>query len=66
MNELRRLTAREDVFQRHALEEEERPGAELVDEAVHGRLDVLDDIGVVVRLAELRSKQVLRHGLSHR
>ena len=29
--------------------------------AIHGRLDVLDDVGVVVRLAELRSKQVLRH-----
>jgi hypothetical protein len=45
---------------------EERPGAELADEAIYGRLDVLDDVGVVVRLAELRSKQILRHGLSYR
>jgi hypothetical protein len=64
VNELRRLTAREDVFKRHALDEEERPGAELVDQAIHGRLDVLYEVGVMVRLAELRSKQVLRHGLS--
>jgi hypothetical protein len=54
VNELRRLTAREDVFQRHALDEEERPGAELVDQAIHGRPDVLDDVGVMVRLAEPR------------
>ena len=62
MSELRRLTARDDVFQRHVLDAEERPGAELVDQALDGRLDVVDDVGVVVRLAELRSEQVLRHG----
>src|SRR5215211_4219913 len=28
VNELRRLTAREDLLQRHVLDEEERPGAE--------------------------------------
>ena len=31
VDELRRLTARENVFQRHVLDEEERSGAELVD-----------------------------------
>jgi hypothetical protein len=36
----------------------------LVDEAIHRRLDVLDDVGVMVRLAELRSEQILWHGLS--
>ena len=62
VNELRRLTAREDVLQRHVLDEEERPGAELIGQAAHGRLDVLDDVGGMVRLAELRSEEVLRHG----
>ena len=60
MDELGRLTAREDVFQRHVLDEEERTSAELVDQAIHGRLDVVDDVGAMVRLAELRSEQVLR------
>ena len=27
---------------------EERPGAELFDQAIHGRLDVLDDVGEMV------------------
>jgi hypothetical protein len=66
LNKLRRLTAREHVFQRHALDEEERPRAELVDEATHGRLDVVDDVGVMVRLAEPRSQQLRRHALSYR
>ena len=66
MNELRRFTARADVLQRHVLDEEERPGAQLIDQAAHGRLDVLDDVGGMVRLAELRSEQVLRHGDSYR
>jgi len=38
----------------------------LVDQAIHGRLDVVDDVGVMVRLAGLRSKQVVRQGLSVR
>src|ERR671922_239730 len=66
VNELRRLTAREDVLQRHALDEEERPGAELIDQAAHGRLDVLDEVGVMVRLAKLRSGEGPRHSDSHR
>src|SRR3954452_5721915 len=60
-NELRRLTARADVLERHVLDEEERPGAELADQAAHGRLDVLDDVGPMVRRPELRSEQFLRH-----
>jgi hypothetical protein len=66
VDELGRLTAREDIFQRDVLDQEERPGAELVDQAIHGRLDVVDDVGAMVRRAELRSKQVLRQGLSVR
>jgi hypothetical protein len=42
------------------------PAPELVDQPIHGRLDVLDDVGVVMRLTQLRSKQILRHGLSYR
>lgn len=61
VNELRRLTARADVHQRDVLDEEERPGTELIDQPAHGRLDALDDIGATVRLAELRSEKVLRH-----
>ena len=64
VSELRRLTARADVLQRDVLDQEERAGAELVDEASHRRPDVLDDVGVVVRIAELGSKQVVRQGLS--
>jgi hypothetical protein len=66
VHELRRLTARAHVLERHLLDQEERPGAELVDEAPHGRLDVVDDVGAMVRLAELGSEQVLRHALSSR
>ena len=66
MDELSGLTSRENVLQRHVLDEEERPGAELVDQAIHGRLDVVDDVGVTARLAELRSEQVLRERLSFR
>ena len=66
VNELCRRTARKHVLQRHVLDKKERPGPELVDQTVHGRLDVFDDVRVMVRLAELRSKQVLRHGLSYR
>jgi len=62
VDELGRLTAREDVFQRHVLDQQERAGAELVDQSLHGRLDVVDDVGVMVRLAEPRSEQVLRQG----
>ena len=52
------LAAREDVLERHALDEEERPGPEPLDQELHRRLDVLDDVGVVVRLAEPRLEQV--------
>src|SRR3954451_5905476 len=62
--ELSRLTARDDVLYRHVLDEEDRSGAELVDQAIHGRRDVGDDVGVMVWLAEPRSKQVLGQGLS--
>jgi len=62
VNELGRLTAREDVLERHVLKEEERRGAELVDKSAHGRVDVLDDVGGMVGLPEARSEQVLRHG----
>jgi len=62
VNELRRLTARADVHHRDVLlDEEERPGTELIDQPAHGRLDALDDIGAKVRLSELRSEKVLRH-----
>jgi hypothetical protein len=47
----RELTAREDVLQRHVLDQEERPGAELINQAPHGRLDVLDDVAEMVRRA---------------
>jgi hypothetical protein len=48
MNELRRLTPRSDVFERYVFDEEERPSSELLRQALNCRLDVLDDVGVVV------------------
>src|SRR5262245_6560064 len=61
MEELRRLTPRGDVFERHVLDEEERPGSELLRQALDGRLDALDHVGVVVCFPEWRSKKILRH-----
>jgi hypothetical protein len=49
MDELRRLAPRGDVLERHVFDEEERPGSELRGQALDGRLDALDDVGVVVR-----------------
>jgi hypothetical protein len=66
VHELRRFTTREHVLQRDVLDLEERPGAELIDQAAHRRLDVFDDVGGMVRLAELRSEEVLRPGDSYR
>jgi hypothetical protein len=66
VNELRRLTGGDHVLHRNAFDDEEWPGAELGDQAIHCRLDVVDDVGVVVRLAQLRSEQILRHGPSCR
>ena len=59
MDELRRLTPRGDVFERYVLDEEERPGSELSRQALNGRLDVLDDVGVVVCSIQRRSKKIL-------
>jgi hypothetical protein len=56
MHELRRLTPRGDVFERYVFDEEERPGSELARQALNGRLDLLDDVGVVVCSLQRRSK----------
>jgi hypothetical protein len=61
MAELRRLTPRGDVFERYVFDEEERPGSELLRQALNGRLDVLDDVGVVVCSLQRRSKKILWH-----
>src|SRR5512132_1450193 len=61
MRELCRLTPRGDVFERYVFDEEERPGSELLRQALNGRLDVLDDVGVVVCSLPRRSKKILRH-----
>jgi hypothetical protein len=59
MDELRRLTPRGDVFERYVFDEEERPSSELLRQALNGRLDVLDDVGVVVCSLQRRSKRIL-------
>jgi hypothetical protein len=57
MDELRRLTPRGDVFERYVFDEEDRPGSELARQALNGRLDLLDDVGVVVCSLQRRSKK---------
>jgi regulation of enolase protein 1 (concanavalin A-like superfamily) len=64
MDEVRRLTPRGDVFERYVLDEEERPRSKLLRQALNGRLDVLDDVGVVVCSVQRRSKKILWHDLS--
>ncbi len=44
------------ALERHILDQEERPGAELLDQALDGLPDVLDDVGEMARRAELRSE----------
>jgi hypothetical protein len=61
MDELARLTPRGDVFERDVLDEEERPGTELLRQAGNAGLDVLDDVGVVVCSFQRRSKKILWH-----
>jgi hypothetical protein len=60
MDELRRLTPRGDVFERYVVDEEERPGSELLRQALNRRLDVLDDVGVVVCSLQRRPKKVMQ------
>src|SRR5215216_5079667 len=61
MDELRRLTPRSGVFERYVFDEEERHGSELLRQAPDGRLDVLDNVGVVVCSLQRRSKKILWH-----
>jgi len=61
VGQLRRLATREDVFQGHVLDEEERPGAELLDQPLDRGLDALDRVATVVRGAELRFEEIIRH-----
>src|SRR5688572_6522544 len=61
MDELRRLTPRGDVFERYVFDEDERSGSELLRQALNGRLDVLDDVGVVMCSLQRRSKKILWH-----